>query len=140
MRASHLECIRALSDILIPRGGTIEASASDAGVPELIASWIDGAQPTLRRRFKLLISAWDLGPVAAWGFMKPFHRLDPNRQVKWIDENHHSRFAFRRAPITYLKQLIYLAYASTPQVEEQIGFDYSCRLDAEPHARRMASR
>lgn len=89
----------------------------------------------MKRRFRLLLAAWDLGPLTARRFMDLFHKLDPEQQAAWVEATHHSKRLDRRLPITFLKQLIYLAYASSPQVEEAIGFDYTCRLEGEPHAR-----
>lgn len=135
LSSAHVESLRALSDILIPHGGTLEASGPEAGVPQRIAAWIEGSSPAARRTFRLLVSAWNLGPLAAPGFLKPFHRLDREHQEKWVEASHHSKRIDRRLPLTYLKQMVFLAYASNPEIEEAIGFDYTCRLEGEPHAR-----
>lgn len=135
LKPSQIDSIRALGDILIPAGGTLELSASEAGVPERIASWIDRSPPAAQRRFRFLVGAWDLGPVTSPRLRKPFHKLDSEQQSKWVATTHHSKRLDRRAPVTYLKQMIYLAYASSPGIEQAIGYDYTCRLDAEPHAR-----
>jgi hypothetical protein len=135
LRRTELESVRALANILIPKGGTLEASASDAGVAERVATWIDRSPGPMKNRYRLLIRAWDLGPLFARGYMKRFHRLDPEKQEKWVAATHHSRRLDRRMPVTLLKQLIYLTYASSPEVEKAIGYDYTCRLDNEPHAR-----
>lgn len=135
LRRSEIESVRALADILIPKGGTLDASASDAGVVERVGSWIDRSPRSMKKRYRLLIRAWDLGPLFARGYMKRFHRLAPAKQEQWVAATHHSRRLDRRIPVTLLKQLIYLTYASSPEVEKAIGFDYTCRLDNEPHAR-----
>lgn len=130
----QFESLRALAEILIPPGGTLELGAQGAGVATRIATWMERASLPTQRRFRFLVRAWDLGPVFARGFRKPFHRLDPDKQQEWVDATHHSKRLDRRMPITFLKQLVYLAYASSPDVERMIGYDYTCRLDGEPHA------
>lgn len=135
LSGSELESVRALADILIPQGGTLPPSASDAGVAGRVAAWIERSPRVMQNRYRLLIRAWDLGPLLARGYMKRFHKLDPKKQEKWVEATHHSRRLDRRMPVTLLKQLIYLTYASSSQVEHAIGFDYTCRLDNEPHAR-----
>lgn len=129
----HLASIKALADILIPPGGSLEAGASEAGVPERIDSWTEAFSPRMRRRFGLLVSAWDTGPVLAKGYLRRFHRLPPERQESWVAAAYRSRRLDRRMPISYLKQIIFLAYASSPEFEERVGYDYTCRLDGEPH-------
>lgn len=136
LRASQRDALRALGNILIPPGGALPPSASDAGVPARIEGYLDLLPRRLRRTLSLLITAWDLGPVAARGFGRPFHRLDSERQHRWVARADASRRPDLGLPFAYLKQLIFLTYAASPQVEEALGYDYTCRLEGEPHGRR----
>ena len=127
--------LRQLSDILIPSGGDPEPGAVEAGVPEMIEEWWKTFPRRERRRVETLISLFDLGPVVALRYRRRFHRLAPDKQQSWIASSQRSSRFLRRMPLGYLKQFVFLAYASSPEIEARLGYDYTCRLNGELHGR-----
>jgi hypothetical protein len=124
-----------LSDILIPPGGDPPPSAVDAGVPETIESWWQSFPRRERRRVNILISAFDFGPVTSFKFRRRFHKLSSQKKERWVAAAQRSPKFRKRMPLGYLKQFVFLAYASSPEVEARLGYDYTCRLDAHEHGR-----
>jgi gluconate 2-dehydrogenase subunit 3-like protein len=128
--------IAGLADVLLPAGGAIPQSATEAGVVATLEGLLGHWPQRSLRRFKALITAWDLGPLSARGFLKPFHMLGRDKQERWVELVHHSPRIDRRMPFSLLKQVVMLAFAASPAVEEKVGYDYTCRRDGEPHGRR----
>lgn len=125
----------ALADVLLPDGGRIEMGAVEAGVTERLDRALSSFPPRQRRLLRALISAWDLAPLGAPSYRRRFHRLTPKRRREWVARVQRSRRRDLKAGLYYLKQLVFLFYASTPEVETLIGFDYTCRRDSEVHGR-----
>ncbi|MGH2694837.1 MAG: GMC family oxidoreductase N-terminal domain-containing protein, partial [Actinomycetota bacterium] len=65
--------------------------------------------------------------------LRTFSRLDHGAQSDWVETCYRSRIAFRRLHVAALKQLLYLTWAATPEVEDALGYDYRCRRDDEVH-------
>ena len=79
-----------------------------------------------------LVTAWELSPLASRR-PKTFSRMTSGEQDDWVSRNSTSRFASRRLLLQGLKQLVFLAWACAPEVEEALGYDYRCARDNEPH-------
>lgn len=124
-----------LSNVLIPSGGDPPPSAIDAGVPEMIESWWQGFPRRERRRVNLLITAFDWGPVTSTRFRRRFHRLSDEKKERWVAMAQRSPKLRQRMPLGFLKQFVFLAYASSPEIENRLGYDYTCRLDGQEHGR-----
>jgi NAD-dependent dihydropyrimidine dehydrogenase PreA subunit len=54
-------------------------------------------------------------------------------QKQWVEACYRSRLTARRLHLTALKQLVFIEWASTPEVEDALGYDYRCRRDDEVH-------
>ena len=52
---------------------------------------------------------------------------------KWVSDSARSKSSLRRQLYLALKQLVFLSWASVPEVEDALGFDYRCLKDDEPH-------
>ena len=88
--------------------------------------------PRVVARLRWIVSAWDLSPVATRARAR-FSSLDRNAQKDWVERCYRSRSALRRLHVAALKQLVFLAWASRPEVEDALGYDYRCRRDDDPH-------
>jgi NAD-dependent dihydropyrimidine dehydrogenase PreA subunit len=92
----------------------------------------------VRTRVRWLIRAWDLSTVAS-RHGKRFGSLDERAQARWLERSYRSKSAVRRLHVAALKQLVFLAWASTGAVEDALGYDYTCRDDGVARGTRRAS-
>jgi glycine/D-amino acid oxidase-like deaminating enzyme len=65
-----------------------------------------------------------------------FSALRPDAQKEWTEASYRSRRTWRRIVASALKQLVFLSWATAPEAEDAIGYDYRCRRDDEPHGAR----
>ena len=115
----------AFAEALIPPGGEIPQSASDVAVPERVDVAVGRFDPVVRKRFSRLISLWEVLPLFSRS-LRPFSRLSPAGRVAFTERAARSRSAIRRQTFTFLKLVCFNTWASTPPVEEALGFTYSC--------------
>ncbi|MEX2554619.1 MAG: GMC family oxidoreductase N-terminal domain-containing protein [Actinomycetota bacterium] len=117
--------LAAFAEALIPRGGPIPHSASDVGVAERVDAALATFDPIVRKRFSRLIGLWDwLGLFSR--YLRPFSRLSPQAQAAFCDRASRSRSPVHRNTFTFLKLMCLNQWASTPPVEDAIGFTYAC--------------
>jgi choline dehydrogenase-like flavoprotein len=123
--------LEGLAEALLPSGlglpGANEADVARA-IEERMISW----RPRVAAGVRFLLRTWDLGPLLSKHTSR-FSNLDPETQAAWTERCYRSRWTARRLQVAALKQLIFLAWASSPVVEDAIGYDYRCARDDEPH-------
>jgi choline dehydrogenase-like flavoprotein len=124
-------CLEGLAQVLLPEGHGLPG-ASAARAVELLEKHVGEWESVARSGVLSLVIAWELSPLAS-RHPKIFSRLSPEQQEEWVARNQRSRFASRRVLLQALKQLVFLAWASTPEVEDALGYDYRCARDNEPH-------
>ncbi|HEV3472539.1 MAG TPA: GMC family oxidoreductase [Actinomycetota bacterium] len=95
---------------------------------EQLGSWT----PVTRARVRFLLRAWDLAPLTS-RYRARFSELRATDQERVVTAAYRSRNAARRLHVAALKQLMFLAWSSVPEVEDALGYDYRCRRDDEPH-------
>ena len=117
--------LAAFCDALIPAGGTIPYSAADVAVAERVDAGAGRYDPAVRKRFERLLQLWEWLPVFS-RHLRPFSRLSPRSRAAFLERASRSHNAMRRQPFTFLKLACMNQWASTPPVEEAIGFTYSC--------------
>jgi len=117
--------LAAFCEALIPSGGTIPYSASDVGVAPRVDAAAANFDPVVRKRFARLLQLWEWLPVFS-RHLRPFSRLSPQSRMAFCERASRSHNALRRQPFTFLKLASLNQWASTPPVEEAIGFTYSC--------------
>jgi choline dehydrogenase-like flavoprotein len=117
--------LAAFCDALIPAGGTIPYSASDVAVAPRVDAGAAKFDPVVRKRFERLLQAWEWLPVFS-RHLRPFSRLSSQSRTAFLERASRSHLAIRRQPFTFLKLACLNQWASTPPVEEAIGFTYSC--------------
>ena len=117
--------------MLLPEGLGLPGAAS-ARTVESLDEQVGGWSPEARAGVRLLVRTWEWNPLLS-SHLKRFSRLSRASQRDWIDRANHSKLIARRLQLVALKQLLTLAWASSPEVEDALGFDYRCRRDDEPH-------
>lgn len=135
MNAVRRAALKDLADIVLPRGGSLQLGANDVDVVGRIEGYLSLMPLGLRSRVSMLVGLFDISPALAFGFLKPFHRLGPRKQEAWVERLRRSSALPLKMPLVYLEQLILMSYASAPEIEQAIGYDYSCRRDGEAHGR-----
>jgi choline dehydrogenase-like flavoprotein len=117
--------LAAFAEALIPPGGAIPQSAKEVGVAERIDSAAATFDPSVRKRLSKLLWLWEWLSVPTRAF-RPFSRLPVPVAVGVVERASKSKFVLRRQAFSFLKILCLNQWASTPPVEEAIGFTYSC--------------
>ncbi len=119
--------LSALADALLPHGhglpGATEVDVA-ARLDDRVASW----HPRLRRFVQALVTSWEVAPLLS-RHLRPFSALDPADAAAWTSSAYRSRVAARRLQVAALKQLVFLEWASAPQVEAALRYDYRCLRD-----------
>lgn len=123
--------LSAVADALIPPGGVIAESAGDVGVAERIDAAAATFDTAVRKRVSKLLWFWEWQSVLSRA-LRPFSRLPVPVAVGVVDRASRSRWMPRRQTLELLKTFCFNQWASTPQVEQQAGFTYSCVSRDEP--------
>jgi choline dehydrogenase-like flavoprotein len=133
-RKRQRACLEGLADVLLPEGHGLPG-ASSARTVDLLAEHLATWDATARSGAVSLVTAWELSPLASRR-PRTFSRMSEQAREEWVARNQRSRFASRRLLLQALKQLVFIAWACAPEVEEAMGYDYRCARDNEPHGTR----
>jgi choline dehydrogenase-like flavoprotein len=123
--------LKALGKHLLPEGHALPgADAIDVArrLQKRSETWDRGQV----KRVSILVRAWELAPIAS-RHLKRFGSLPDDEQRVWVQTCHRSRVAWRRLLTSALKQLIFIEWASSAEIEDELGYDYRCRRDDEVH-------
>jgi choline dehydrogenase-like flavoprotein len=115
----------AFAEGMIPPGGPIPASASDVGVAERLDAAMVAWDKRSRKIFTRFLSVIEYSSIFSRHFRR-FSKLNPNARAQFLEHAAHSKFLPKRAAVDLLKFYCLNQWASTPPVEEAIGFTYSC--------------
>ena len=127
----EIRCLDALARVLLPEGHGLPGAATVNAI-DLLDAQARTWDPAVLKRVRWLVRAWELAPVAS-GRLRPFSALSPVAQRDWTEASYRSRRTWRRMIASALKQLLFLAWAMSPEAEDAVGYDYRCRRDDEPH-------
>ena len=127
LSTSDRAALDGLARAMLPEGYGVPGAAS-ARVAERLEAQAAGWTPSLRKRVRWLIRAWDLGSLGS-RHRKRYGGMSSDAQQEWLDRCYRSKSAARRLHVAALKQLVFLAWASTEIVEDALGYDYRCRGD-----------
>jgi choline dehydrogenase-like flavoprotein len=116
--------LRALSDAIVPSGGSIPEGALDVGVPERLEEWLERFSPQARRLVRAMLGGYSLTPLLS-RHPRTFAGLRGARREDWAAESDASRFRLRRDAFMGLHTLVTIAYASSPEVSRRLGWDGS---------------
>lgn len=125
LRKRRFATLAAFAEALIPPGGAIAYSASDVGTAERVDAALAGFEPVVRKRFALLIRLWEWSSVLS-RYLRPFSRLSPQARTAHCERAARSRSPLHRNTFMFLKLICLNQWASTPPVEEAVGFTYAC--------------
>jgi hypothetical protein len=129
--------LAAVTRTLVPGGSAIPYSADDLDLVRKVIAEVEGYPRRAHRRIKLLLFAIEHLPLVG-GHAQRFSALTPDAQTEFLTRTgRHKRSPLRRLVVSYLKQMIYAAYLSQPEVETAVGYTYECArpragVDAQP--------
>ncbi|MGZ4139115.1 MAG: GMC family oxidoreductase N-terminal domain-containing protein [Actinomycetota bacterium] len=123
--------LTAFAETLIPHGGPIPHSASETGTVERLDAATAAWDPSARKIFSRFLTALEWSSVFS-RHLRGFSKLKPAARAVYLERASRSKLLARRAPIDLLKFYTLNQWASTPRVEEMIGFTYSCVSSAPP--------
>lgn len=126
-----LACIDALARAMLPEGFDLPGGGT-AEVADRLRQQTSYMSPRVVARMRMLVRLWEWAPLLSRE-RTSYSRLDPVFQVGWLERAYRSRWVLRRLHVAALKQVLFLAWASVPEVEDALGYDYRCRRDQEAH-------
>jgi hypothetical protein len=112
--------VAAAAEALFPRGGAVEPSGLDAGIPLWCDRWL-AALPSATRRlvralFVLVEHATLVFPAPGSGGWRRFSALDAERRASALEGWRTSRFFLRRIVFTSLRAIVTQGYFADPAV------------------------
>lgn len=128
--AAQRRTIEHLADAILPEGHGLPGGTATQ-VSELLDRQVGAWDRGSRTGIRALLTVWEMAPL--FFLRKRFSSLSPEARDRWVAHSYRSRVGVWRQVIVALKQLVYLAWASAPDVEDALGYDYRCAKDDEPH-------
>lgn len=122
---------RRLAEVLVPEGHGLPGAARAECARRLddqLASW----DPPARAGVGWMLVVLEMSPLFS-RHRRRFTKLDDEAALKWFGAGLHSRVGALRMSFMALKQLVFLAWAAAPEVEDELSYDYRCARDDEPH-------
>lgn len=108
-----------------PRGGAIEPSGLDAGIPAHVDRFVAAQQPSMRILMRLLFvlveHATLLFPAPGPGGRRRFSSLDEQQQVAYLRGWQSSRLLPRRLVFVSLRAILTMGYFADPAVLRALG-------------------
>jgi hypothetical protein len=125
LAAREYATIAAASLATYPRGGAIEPSGVDAGIPAHVDRFVAAQQPSTRLLMRLLFvlveHATLLFPAPGSGGFKRFSSLDEAQQVAYLLGWQTSRLLPRRLVFVSLRAILTMGYFGDPAVLRALG-------------------
>jgi choline dehydrogenase-like flavoprotein len=112
----------ALSEALVPHGGTLEPGARDVDVAGQLESYLDRCSPGTRRTVNLMLTAFNLSSIASRHLL-PFRMLSPKGREAYLVECEASSIRQRRETLVALKALVLMFFCADDRVKPLIGYD-----------------
>ena len=128
--------LSALAEVLLPPGHGLPGGV-DVDVGRLLSERVGAWDREPKAALCALVSLWDLSPIVSRRRHR-FSALSLHDREAIVRAAAHSRLGLRRQALQVLKQLLYVAWASAPEVEDALGYDYRCARDGEPHGAARA--
>jgi hypothetical protein len=119
--------LAAFAGVLVPEGGSLP-SASSVDVAGTVARYIDAMGRAQVVRLVSLVRFLSIVPLSTGRFRR-FRNLSPRGRERVVRRMAHGR-GYRKQLYGGLKQLVMVAWASTPEVSAAIGYDGSCLADS----------
>ncbi|MCC6641046.1 MAG: gluconate 2-dehydrogenase subunit 3 family protein [Deltaproteobacteria bacterium] len=117
---SEVAFLSAAADALFPRGGPIEPSGTDAGVPAYVDRYLGDVPPKLallmRCLFLLFEHASFVVRAPGRGGMRRFSSLSPAQRVAVLERWQRARLFPMRLVFTSLRAILTMGYFASPEV------------------------
>lgn len=117
---SEVAFLSAAADALFPRGGPIEPSGTDAGVPTYVDRYLGEVPPKLallmRCLFLLFEHASFVVRAPGRGGMRRFSSLSPAQRVAVLERWQRARLFPMRLVFTSLRAILTMGYFASPEV------------------------
>jgi hypothetical protein len=125
LSAREYATVAAASLASYPRGGAIEPSGIDAGIPAHVDRFVAAQQPSTRLLMRLLFvlveHATLLFPAPGSGGFRRFSALDESQQVAYLCGWQTSRLLPRRLVFVSLRAILTMGYFGDPVVLRTLG-------------------
>lgn len=115
--------LQALAERLFPRDPRFPCSAADIDFAPHVDRFVASTGPEVSRNIRRAILAFERGAHLSRFSLKPFTKLRPEEQDKYVRAWAKSGFYPRRALFNALKALVSLVYASQKSVERAVGYE-----------------
>ena len=102
----------------------LPAAEREVDVSGPVARFLGSISPRILNRLRLGLRAFEWMP-----FPRRFSRMSQERQEAFLARLERSRWSLHHDLLLMAKLFSTLGYAVTPQVQERVGFEISCRLD-----------
>ena len=113
------------AETLIPPGGPIAFSASEVAVAERLDAAMVAWDRSARKMFLRFLALLEWSSVFS-RHLRGFSKLKPAARAAYLEKAMHSKVLARRGVIDLVKFYVLNQWASTPRIEESLGFTYSC--------------
>ncbi|MHB8572920.1 MAG: GMC family oxidoreductase N-terminal domain-containing protein [Candidatus Dormibacteria bacterium] len=114
--------LEALTDTLVPAGGLVPPGGLEVGAPGQLERFLAGCAPGTRRTVRLMITLFNLAPVAS-RHARTFRRMSPASRAAFVHEVEAGRQRQRREALVALRALLLMMYCSDDRVRPLIGYD-----------------
>jgi hypothetical protein len=120
LSAREIATVAAAAQATFPRGGAIQPSGLDAGIPDHVDRFVAAQQPAMRLLMRLLFvlieHATLVFPASGRGGRRRFSSLAEPQQVEVLDGWRTSRLFPRRLVFTSLRAILTMGYFADPNV------------------------
>jgi choline dehydrogenase-like flavoprotein len=117
--------LQAFAETLLPPGGPITYSATEVSVAERLDAAMVAWDRSARKMFLRFLGVVEWSSIFS-RHLRGFSKLKPQAAATYLDKAMRSKLLIRRAAVDLLKFYVLNQWASTPRIEEAIGFTYSC--------------
>jgi hypothetical protein len=129
--------LAAASEALFPRGGAVEPSGLDAGIPSYVDRYLGDVPPKIRFLMRCLFLLFEhasffLGAPGSGG-RKRFSSLEPAQQVAVLERWRKASFFPMRLVFTSLRAILTMGYLAAPAVLRELRLaPYDIRTPVTP--------
>lgn len=121
-RISEEDVLKAVENVLLPKGGAIPFSAEELNVHGELLQFISTQREDVRENFRKALKFVNIFPVFELKF-KNFIDMSEEERKKYFTAWAKSRLGIKRMIYQALKGAITFAYFSHPEVWQSIGYD-----------------
>ncbi len=132
VRGKSAVVLKAIMDTIIPRGGAFDLGAPDFDLVPRVNEFLDRIEPAIRMSMPFLLFYMEFGTVLYTG--RRFTRLPQKKALRFLENMEHSRWAYRRYIILFLKMLTTMTFYEQTGPAEAIGYYHGCHLNPAPSA------